>query len=420
MGSVTFNSEDGFSRVHDHVITDIRCVKNLLPEDEDVIVSLGLGFLEDCTWIAGEDRAYFAARLRSVLSTQPEGEWSFRGLKRFDTPEELDFAEDCAGSGARVPGIHSIIEHLEGSDIYPVVITNSVTASFPYFSFDAEGRPITENADYDYEGYEKFEKLSDAEQWGLIWPEFLKLHADKRWRSGATTVASSLRDQFRSVGFWRNLLDRSDFEDGVLDADGIIDLRSKFETSLLPFAAKVIDELVPAGDIYIVGEEPTFAAFGEVIARHQENRLVGVGCADMRISPFASGIIGRVKTYHMNVYAEDAFPDHHTTVVCVPILASADVVIDLIKLILPSRGRGPLVIICGLINAHQASVAIKELEAQGGAVVLRALETVDFDIMGVWRFSNELPMPEGVGLGRTSKWLFKRQIQYLQSAKAVD
>lgn len=78
-GNVTFNSVDGQSRVHDHVVTEIRGIKDLSAVDDDVILSLCPGFLFSYIWIAGCDRQYFANRIKSVLATEPVGEVTSRG-----------------------------------------------------------------------------------------------------------------------------------------------------------------------------------------------------------------------------------------------------------------------------------------------------------------------------------------------------
>jgi hypothetical protein len=418
MGSVTFDSQDGSSRVHDHVVTDIRCLKNLSANAEDVILSLGEGFLEDHTWIAGEDRAYFANQLRSVLAAEPEGEWSFRGLNSFDTPEALEFAAHCAARGNRVPGIHSIIEHLEASAEFPVVITNSVTASFPSLDFvpsflervDSE----QDDDDYEYEELAKFEAMSSAEKWAMIWPTFLEKHGDKRWSTGPTKVAADLRSKLKGVGFWRDQRDQNDMEDRLIEAASFSDLLEGLRPELVSFGQSVIDEFAPEGMLYFLGEEPTMRIFGEPLARRNEDRLAGVGLVDMRIVPRRHEEIGRLDTYHMNAYSEPALAEQYTAVVCVPVLASADVSIDLVSLLLPNRGSNRLLILCAIANSQQAEIAADALRASGD-VTIRAMETVDFVITGTWRHVNELIREDGPGAA-TSKWMFDRQIAHHKSA----
>lgn len=53
MGSITFNSLDGQSRAHSHIFGEIRELKTLSTDDDDVMLSLSNGFFTDYLWIAG-------------------------------------------------------------------------------------------------------------------------------------------------------------------------------------------------------------------------------------------------------------------------------------------------------------------------------------------------------------------------------
>lgn len=414
MGSVTFDSQDGSSRVHDHVATDIRFIKSLLPEDEDVILSLGRDFLEDFTWIAGEDRAYFAARLRSVLASDPPGEWSFRGLNQFDTPEALSQAAEWAKTGDRVPGLHSIIEHLETSSEHPVVITNSVSAHFPSMKYwpPYAGRPKAEpDEDDDYEFLKEFEGLSESDRWKAIWPEFLKDHANKRWRRGATASAAKLRSELKAVGFWRQGGVSNSFEDEIFASTNMDDLTKTIRSAFVGFAVATINDLASSGTLYVVGEESIFRAACEPIARKFEDRLGGIGNADVRIAYCGSEVVGRLETYHLRGYAETAPEGPVTKVVCVPILASADILLKLVETVIPDRSKDPVIIVAGLANGPQAQIAVEEL-AKVGRVQLRAADTVDFDLTGVWKHVNRLRYSRSAQPEPISKWLMDRQARY--------
>lgn len=247
----------------------------------------------------------------------------------------------------------------------------------------------------------------------MIWPTFLERHGDKRWSRGATQVAAALRANLKNVGFWRDKRDQNDMEDRVFKATNFSELLSGLRPELVSFGQAVIDELAPEGKMYFLGEESTMRVLGEPLVRRNEGRLAGLGLADMRIAYGEHEEIGRLATYHMNAYSEPASAAEYTAVVCLPVLASADVLIDLVNLVLPDRGCDRLLIISAIANSRQAEIAAEALRAKGD-VTLRAMETVDFAITGAWRHVTELIRKDGPG-AKSSKWMFERQMERYKS-----
>jgi hypothetical protein len=411
MGSITFVSQDGFSRVHDHVLNDIRLVKKLALEDDDVILSLNSGFFEDFTWIAGEDRPYFAERLRSVLACNPVGEWSFRGLNEFVEGDPEASASDPLYCDRRIAGIHSVIAHLEANAEFPIVIYHSVSASFPTVEFV----PADWNLKHGEYSQQELDALSHPDQWKLVWPHFLRLHSNRRWISGLTKHAFDRKSALKLSGFWRDSGDETEIEQRMFRCKSVKELSHEIRSELLQFSKSSLEEIHPEANVFVISEMATARVCAEPFARSVGDRLVGYSSADVRIGVGRTKDVGRLVPYDLRTYAEEPSKQQYAAVLCVPVFASADVVLHIVRAILPTIGRNPLLIVSAMANSPQSAIALNEFEQMGCPVSIRSMNWVDYDLVPAWHHTNELVYEGGISDSNPSRWMFDRMIEGMKA-----
>jgi hypothetical protein len=410
MGSITFNSPDGHSRAHSHIFGEIRELKTLCSDDDDVMLSLSEGFFADYLWIAGPDRKYFAERIRSVLSAAPAGEWTHGGLQDWSGAESKAFAEHCSEVGMRVPGLHSIAEHLEANDEHPVVITHSVSAHYPTPEY-ADKNWLREAKRLHGEDYlEHFHELSEEEQWNLTMPRFMKKEAILQWKKPLSSVAKVLRKELQEKGLWR-AAPQSVAEKEILGAKSWSEMKVVLES--------ILERLKPKAAEFL-GDEPSYVicpaldsmVIAEHFAKEQGNRLPGIAHVYMRV--LFPAWRKEYQAIPYNRYVESSVIATPTVFLPLSIVAVADEVIQLIDMldvrIVPSK----VVVLTALANGPQLHMIKEHYANRSFDVIVHALEVVDNNLLETREHLSEMTHDSSVIQPQVSRWFWRRMTEAMK------
>jgi hypothetical protein len=413
MGSITFNSLDGYSRAHSHIFGEIREIKALSQEDDDVMLSLSTGFFADYLWIAGPDRKAFAERIRSVLATAPEGEWTRRGLQDWSDPESKAFAESYAKNGMRVPGLHSLAEHLEASDEHPVVVTHSVSAHFPTTEY-ADKKWLREAKKLHGENYiEHFNDLPDEEQWRLTMPRLMKEEDILEWSEPLSVVAEAVRRDLQGRGLWKSAVPKSVAEKEILGAKSWDDTEIVLEgflQKMKPIAA----ELLGDEPSYVICNALDCMVIAEGFAQDQGDRLPGIAHAYTQI--FFPGWRTDYDAHTMNQFVEEC-RGRPTVFLPTSMIAVSAEIIQLIDMlgdrVTPSR----VVVLAAVANAPQVRLIEQHFANHSFKVSVHSLEEVDDNLLETRKHLSEMTRDSSNVQPPMSSWFWERYIAAIKESE---
>lgn len=241
MAKFQFASVDGYSRVSVGELSGIAEHGRHSGEVSSVLKSLTHPYFTDYIWIAGEDRAYYAEKLREALLGGPEQ----------DLGDYSDVLKTNPDLMTRFPSLESVVKHLASDDKNAVVITYDASAYFPDAGFASKEWKARNRKLRD----EKFEALPDDERWSLTLPGLMTKHGKLRWERPLSPYALQKVEEEVALGIGDTLAVDSIIRNEILgatDRDQMDVVLDKLGEELL---IRLGDHVEPGDTVFFVGNE---------------------------------------------------------------------------------------------------------------------------------------------------------------------